>query len=237
MIACELPATSAAMSERRVANDGLPYTLAEFIEVYQERGHFYWEQVGPSQPVVLSSAGASQPGSLPRGVSSQPRSVPSSVGNGVQIDLTGYTNQSLMEAMMHEHFKHFAGEESRSAIQECLKRTLYSLNQNLKTTKLLEKKINILERLLYDATPLDHTLPSTAGASQPGNSRLVRPRLMLIDEDSDDCVEGSVAMQAFAESFGLVDEPTDPTMSTGQFPHRPAGSASQLATNAGADAI
>ena len=49
------------MSERRLANDGLPYTLAEFNEFYREKGQFFWEQAGASQPSRLPSGESSQP--------------------------------------------------------------------------------------------------------------------------------------------------------------------------------
>ena len=51
------------MLERRLANDGLAYTFAEFNKFYIGHGQFYWDQ-----------AGASRHNSWPLGQSSEPAS-------------------------------------------------------------------------------------------------------------------------------------------------------------------
>ena len=79
------------------------------------------------------------------------------------------TSHSLMEAVMEQTFKHLAGDERRTAIEEALGDTEHKLTdnlktikalgdtdhklkENLKTIKLLEEKITILKRFLSDSS-------------------------------------------------------------------------------------
>ena len=53
---------------------------------------------------------------------------------------------------MEKAFKHLAGDERRTAIEEALGDTEHKLKENLKTIKLLEEKITILKRFLSDSS-------------------------------------------------------------------------------------
>ena len=78
---------------------------------------------------------------------------PSSSAVFYEIDMTRVcTSHSLMEAVMEKAFKHLAGDERRTAIEEALGDTEHKLKDNLKTIKLLEERITILKRFLSDSS-------------------------------------------------------------------------------------
>ena len=144
------------LMERRVALDMKAYTWYEFVAHYGPvKGSAIFLASGshldtfglstevPSDHLAKSSGGASQP-AAPQACPPRPPGewTPSSAFE------TPPLFSSLMEAMMHKKFRALDGEERRSAITECLLESEHALQQHLKTLKLMQERIVILNRFL-----------------------------------------------------------------------------------------